>query len=165
MAARNIGETAPDFYLPAMDGKMFSLKEALTRGPVVAVFFKISCPTCQYALPFLERLHTAYGAKGAVIVGISQNSSKDTDAFLENFGITFPVLLDDTETYPVSNAYGLTNVPTTFWIAQDGEIEISSVAWDRSDFEQINAEMAETSHGGVLPIFQPGESVAAFRAG
>jgi hypothetical protein len=64
-------------------------------------------------------------------------------------------VLDDTNTYPVSNAYGLTNVPTTFWIGQDGEIEISSVGWDRSDFEQINAKMAETTRRGVVPIFQP----------
>jgi hypothetical protein len=75
------------------------------------------------------------------------------------------VLLDDTETYPVSNAYGLSNVPTTFWIAQDGEIEVSSVGWDRSDFEQISTKMAEAAHGGVAQIFQPGENVAAFRAG
>ena len=165
MAALNIGETAPDFSLPAMDAKIFSLKDALGRGPVVAVFFKISCPTCQYALPFLERLHKAYGAQGAMVVGVSQNAGKDTASFLKEFGITFPVLLDDTETYPVSNAYGLTNVPTTFWIAQDGEIEISSVGWDRNDFEQIHAKMAETTRGDAVAIFQPGESVAAFRAG
>lgn len=165
MAALNTGEPAPDFSLPAMDGTLFSLKDALARGPVVAVFFKVSCPTCQYALPFLERLHKAYGAKGAMIVGISQNSSKDSASFLKHFGITHPVLLDDTDTYLASNAYGLTNVPTTFWIAQSGEIEISSVGWDRNDFEQINAKMAETTRGGVAPIFQPGENVAAFRAG
>ena len=165
MVALDTGETAPDFSLQAMDGNLFSLKDALARGPVVAVFFKISCPTCQYALPFLERLHKAYGAKGAMIVGISQNGSKDTASFSKHFGITYPIVLDDTNTYPVSNAYGLTNVPTTFWIGQDGEIEISSVGWDRSDFEQINAKMAETTRGGVVPIFQAGENVAAFRAG
>jgi peroxiredoxin len=165
MAALNIGETAPDFSLPAMDGKAFSLKDALGRGPVVAVFFKISCPTCQYALPFLERLHKAYGAKAAMVVGVSQNSSKDTASFLKNFGVTFRIMLDDTETSPVSNAYGLTNVPTTFWIAQHGEIEVSSVGWDRSDFEQIHAKMAEMTRGDVVTIFQHGENVAAFRAG
>jgi len=48
---------------------------------------------------------------------------------MKQFGVTFPVLLDDTRTYPVSNEYGLTNVPSVFWIAEDGEIEISSVGW------------------------------------
>ena len=59
MAALNPGTVAPDFTLQAMDGKRFSLFETLDQGPVLAVFFKISCPTCQYALPFLQRLHEA----------------------------------------------------------------------------------------------------------
>src|SRR5256885_4072495 len=47
------------------------------------------------------------------------------------------LLLDDTEIYPASNAYGLTNVPTMFWISEDGDIEISSVGWSRQDFEEV----------------------------
>ncbi len=78
MAALNPGTTAPDFALPTMDGKRFSLPEALSRGPVVAAFFKISCPICQYAFPFLERIYKAYGKKNVSIIGISQNNKKDT---------------------------------------------------------------------------------------
>ncbi|HEX4486758.1 MAG TPA: TlpA disulfide reductase family protein [Terriglobales bacterium] len=163
MTALKSGQIAPDFSLPDMGGASFSLAEALTRGPVVAVFFKISCPTCQYALPFYERIYQAYGALAAAIVGISQNHREDTAMFNKTFSITFPVLLDDTETYPASNTYGLTNVPTVFWIGQDGEIEISSVGWDRKDFEAINVKMAGASL--VIPAFRPGEDVPAFRAG
>ena len=61
MAALDRGTTAPDFSLPTIDGKQFSLREALTHGPVVAAFFKISCPTCQYAFPFLQRIYEAQG--------------------------------------------------------------------------------------------------------
>src|ERR1700680_1988064 len=110
MAALSTGTTAPDFTLQTLDGKQFSLREALAHGPVLAAFFKISCPTCQYAFPFLQRLYEAHGSKGVTIVGISQNEKKDTAAFIKQYGVTFPVLLDDTNTYPVSNAYGLTNV-------------------------------------------------------
>ena len=70
---------------------------------------------------------------------------KDTAAFIKEYGITFPVLLDDTSTYPVSNAYGLTNVPTIFWIAPDGEIEISSVGWMRKEIEEFNQRAAQAS--------------------
>ena len=165
MAALSPGTTAPDFALPTMDGKRFSLPEALGRGPVVAAFFKISCPVCQYAFPFLERIYKTYGDKNVSIIGISQNDKKDTAGFLREFGITFPVLLDDTNTYPVSNAYGLTNVPTVFWIAQDGEIEISSVGWVRKEIEEINHRVAEFVGDGAKPVFLAGEQVADFRAG
>jgi peroxiredoxin len=165
MAALATGMNAPQVELKTLDGKQFSLNEALARGPVVLAFFKVSCPTCQYALPFLERLYRAYGQKGVSLVGISQNDAKETAAFAKQFGITFPLLLDDTRTYPASNAYGLTNVPTIFWVAQDGEIEISSVGWMKADFEQINRKMAERGKIAPAAVFQAGEDVRDFRAG
>lgn len=165
MAALNLGASAPDFTLPAMDGKQFSLRDALTRGPVVAAFFKISCPVCQYALPFLERIYRAYGNKKLTMVGISQNEKRDTAAFIKEYGVTFPVLLDDTNSYPVSNAYGLTTVPTVFWISQGGEIEISSVGWVRKEIEDINRRAGELSGDGIKPVFRAGEQAADFRAG
>ncbi len=164
MAALNVGDPAPDFALNTLDGKKFSLQEALERGPVVAAFFKVSCPTCQYTFPFLERLYKAYGNRNVTLIGISQNERKDTATFVKEYGVTFPIVLDDTRTYPVSNAYGLTNVPTIFWIARDGEIEILSVGWVKSDFEQINRKMAESAEAAHTLVFHPGEDVRDFRA-
>jgi peroxiredoxin len=165
MAALTAGTSAPDFKLQTMDGKQFSLREALARGPVVAAFFKISCPVCQYTFPFLERIYKSHGGKNVTIVGISQNERKDTAAFNKEYGVTFPVLLDDTDTYPASNAYGLTNVPTIFWIGQDGEIEISSVGWERKEIEEINRKAAELDGGGQKPVFRADEQIPEFRAG
>ena len=165
MAALTPGTQAPDFTLPSMDGKPFSLHEALARGPVLAAFFKISCPTCQYAFPFLQRIYQAHGNQAVTIVGISQNTKKDTALFTKEYGITFPVLLDDTSSYPVSNTYGLTHVPTIFWIAQDGEIEISSVGWVRKEMEEFNRRAAQAFPGGFKPLFRQDEQIADFRAG
>jgi peroxiredoxin len=165
MPALGKGLTAPDFTLNSDDGKPFSLRGALARGPVVLVFFKISCPTCQYALPFYERLFHAYKNQHVTLVGISQNDAGDTAAFAKEFGITFPLLLDDTITYPVSNAYGLTNVPTVFWIERDGEIEVSSVGWVKSEFEEVNRRMADSSAMAKAFVYRPGEDVRDYRGG
>jgi peroxiredoxin len=165
MAALTAGTDAPDFELRALDGRRFALREELANGPIILAFFKVSCPTCQYALPFFQRLEQAYGHKSARIFGVSQNGPKETAAFIKEFGVTFPVLLDDTEKYPVSNAYGLTNVPSIFWISQDGEIEISSVGWVKADFTAINRKMGEVGQISPAAIFQPGEDVRDFRAG
>lgn len=165
MAALTVGAQAPDFELKTMDGRSFSLRQELANGAVVLAFFKVSCPTCQYAFPFLERLERAYGRKGVRMIGVSQNDAKDTASFVKEFGVTFPLLLDDPHTYPVSNAYGLTNVPTIFWIAQDGEIEVSSVGWVKADFNEINRKMAEVGKAAPAAVFKPGEDVRDFRAG
>jgi len=156
---------APPFDLPTMDGSKFSLQEALSRGPVLAIFFKVSCPTCQYALPYFERIYKTYGGKRLTIIGISQNEKPDTGAFSKKYGITFPILLDDTKTYPVSNAYGLTNVPTAFWISEDATVEISSVGWVRKEFEEMASKAASATGDAPKPVFQPIETIADFRAG
>jgi peroxiredoxin len=165
MAALSAGAKGPEFELKTMDGKRFPLRDELASGPLVLAFFKVSCPTCQYAFPFLERLQQAYGNKGVRIIGVSQNDAPQTASFTKEFGVTFPVLLDDADKYPVSNAYGLTNVPSIFWIAQDGEIELSSVGWMKADFEAISRKMAESANTAPAVVFKPGEDVRDFQAG
>ncbi len=169
MAALPAGTKAPDFTLPALfsdkEGGQFSLQTALKQGPVLAVFFKVSCPTCQYAFPYIERIHKANGDKKITVVGISQNDERDTAAFLKEYGVTFPTLLDDPNGYAVSNAYGLTNVPSLFLIGQDGQIEITSVGWVKQEVEDINRKLAAARQTPPLSIFQFGEDVRDFRAG
>jgi len=165
MAALTAGTEAPHFELAAMDGSKFSLLDALSRGPVLAVFFKVSCPVCQYAFPYFQRIHQAYGSGKVAVVGISQNEKHDTADFMREFGVTFPVLLDDTKLFPVSNVYGLTTVPTAFWISEDGTIEISSVGWVRQEFEEIARKAASATGDMPKPVFHPTEQIADFRAG
>lgn len=163
MSALSVGQTAPEFTLPVFSGGVFSLKEALESGPVVLFFFKISCPVCQYAAPFMERLHEMY--PGISIIGVSQNDAEQTAQFMRQFGITFPVAIDDVRKYPVSNAYGLTNVPTSFYVEQNQEIRRSVVGWSRGEMELIARDTALTLNAIPAKLFKPGEDVADFRAG
>jgi len=165
MAALTAGTSAPGISLPILNGGNFSLQDALKRGPVLAAFFKVSCPVCQYTFPYLQRLHKAYGDRKITIIGVSQNDRQETSAFVKEFGVTFPVVLDDPKAYEVSNAYGLTNVPTMFLIDQDGEIEISSVGWVKNELEDINRRLSNTQKTPLAPLFKPQEDVADFRAG
>jgi len=170
MAALPAGTKAPDFSLPAVsspesDAGEFSLRAALEKGPVLAAFFKVGCPTCQYTFPYLERIHKSYGDETITIVGISQNDEEKTAAFLKEYGVTFRTLLDDPASYAVSNAYGLTNVPSLFLIGQDGKIEISSVGWLKPEIEVINRKLAAAQQTPAIPIFKPGEEVREFKAG
>ena len=157
---------APDLALNTTTRKPFVLSEALTRGPVVLAFFKVSCPTCQYAFPYLDRIYRAHKTEPLTIVGISQNDLKDTETFIKQYGITFPVLLEDTKRYKVSNAYGLTNVPTVFLVSRDQEVEMTIVGWSRSEVEDLNLRLSMMApNQQTVPIFKPGEQIAEFKAG
>jgi len=164
MPALTAGTIAPEINLPSTKGTKFSLEQALKRGPVVAAFFKISCPVCQFALPYVERMYRAYLGSRVTIVGVSQDDKNLTGDFAREYGITFPLLLDPEGSYPASNAYDITNVPSIFLIA-DGEVRLSIVGWDKRDMEKLSTEVARASGVAVQPLFRKGEDVPASKAG
>jgi len=164
MPALATGTASPEINLTSTRGTKFSLQEALQRGPVLAAFFKIRCPVCQFALPYLERIYKAYPGSAVTIVGVSQDEQNYTKEFAREYGITFPLLLDPVDHYPASNAYDLTNVPSIFLIAA-GEVKLSIVGWDKRDMERLNAEVARASGVPVQPLFRKGEDVPASKAG
>jgi peroxiredoxin len=159
------GNTAPGFSLQSLDNKAYSLNALMESGPVVATFFKVSCPVCQFTFPFLERLYKRYGGDGATFLGISQDDAKSTTKFAKEYGITFPILLDDENGYVVSNAYGLTNVPTIFLIDTEGIVKVSSTGFDKKDLETIAAHLAERRKISLTPLFRPDEVVPVNKPG
>lgn len=158
------GNMAPEFSLKSLDQKQYSLRTLLERGPVVAAFFKVSCPVCQFTFPFLERLHQRYGSGGVTFLGISQDDARATKSFASEYGITFAVVLDD-DGYPASNAYALTNVPTIFLIETDGKVKVSSMGFDKKDLETISSYLAERRKIALTPLFRPDEVVPANKPG
>jgi len=159
------GNIAPNFSLKSLDNKEYSLSALMERGPVVAAFFKISCPVCQFTFPFLERLHKRYGGDGVTFLGISQDDARDTKNFANEYGVTFPMLIDDENGYVVSNAYGLTNVPTIFLIDSAGKVKVSSMGFDKKDLETIAAELAARKKISFAALFRPDEVVPANKPG
>jgi len=158
------GQSAPDFSLRSIDGTEYSLSKLLKRGPVFVSFFKVSCPVCQFTFPFLERLYKRYGGKDVTFLGISQDNRRATKEFADEYGVTFPMVLD-AEGYPASNAYGLTNVPTSFLIDTDGSVKIASLGFTKKDLEVIAAELSERHKIPLSALFRPNESVPAIRPG
>jgi peroxiredoxin len=117
-------------------------------------------------LPYLDRIYKAYPKSRAfTFVGVSQDNAADTKEFNRQYSISFPVLLDPVGKYQVSNAYKLTNVPTTFLISSEGEIDFATVSWSKADVEQLNRRLASLSGVAAAQIFQPGENVSEFKPG
>src|SRR2546423_3449550 len=166
MAALVAGEVAPEIKLPLNEkGGQFSLAEARQRGPVLAAFFKVTCPVCQFAFPYIQRLFEAYGNGKATIIGISQDNARDTQAFAREYGVKFPLALDEVGKYPVSDNYGLNNVPTLFWISPEGKIELNSVGWAKAELEQFNQKLAAQNGKPAAKLFRAGENVPEFKPG
>jgi peroxiredoxin len=150
------GSRAPEFRLDLLTGGALTLAEILARGPALLAFFKISCPVCQFTFPFLERIHAA---RTLQIYGISQNDADDTREFNQEFGVTFPTLLDTEENgFPASNDYGISSVPTLFLVDANGAIANVTEGWRRKDMDLLGARTGAS-------LFRPGDYVPEWKAG
>lgn len=166
MTTIEAGNPAPAFSLKGLDGKDFSLAALLERGPVLAAFYKVSCPVCQFTFPFLERLYKRYGNGSVTILGISQDEAAATKAFAKEYGTTFPMALDEKQKdYPASNAYGLTNVPSIFLIEMDGTVKVACIGFDKKGLESISSALAEREKIAPAPLFRTNESVPDHKPG
>jgi peroxiredoxin len=150
------GGAAPPFDLPTLDGATRSLSEILSAGPALLVFYKISCPVCQFTLPYLQRLSASPLLQ---VIGISQDDAAVTRAFTQRLGVTFPTLLDlGRDGYPASNAYGLSSVPALFLVERDGAVLRSFNGFSKRDLEEIGARAG-------VPPFSPEDHVPEWKAG
>src|SRR5579863_8386341 len=87
------GQRAPDFRLDELNGGQRALGALLAETPVFLAFFKVSCPTCQFTFPYLERIYRGLPAGGAVrMFAVSQDNAEATSEFHREFGITMPTL-------------------------------------------------------------------------
>ena len=157
------GQQAPQFELISVKGESLSLKDALGQGPVVATFFKVSCPTCQYTFPFLERLHQILKDKAGQILGVSQDDKNDTEEFCREYNITFPVLLDETHA-TTSNDYGLYFVPTIYLINPDGKVQVASEGFCKADLLAVH-NIVTNSSDGAPALFPKDESIPEYKPG
>ncbi len=68
-----IGASAPDFSLPGVDGKTYSLKDFSASKILLIVFTCNHCPTAQAYEERIKQLVTDYKSKGVAVVAISPN--------------------------------------------------------------------------------------------
>ena len=128
------GARAPEFRLDLLGGGEASLSDLAANGPVLLAFFKISCPVCQLTLPFLERIH----GNRLPVYAISQNDIEDTREFNRYYRLSLPTLLDrEEEDFPVSNAFGISSVPTMFLIERDGTVSRVIEGWQKAEIEKL----------------------------
>ncbi|MCL4545014.1 MAG: TlpA family protein disulfide reductase [Chloroflexi bacterium] len=111
---------APDFTLTLFDGDSFRLAEQ--RGKVVVNFWASWCVPCRNETPRLEAAARQYQSRGLLVVGVdTEDTATDARAFIRQFGLTYPTGPDQGLT--ITQAYGVSGLPTTFFVSRTGQIE------------------------------------------
>ena len=152
------GVTAPDIDLDDLSGCSWSLAEALKRGPVLLAFFKISCPTCQLTFPFLQRLADGAGKDAPQLVAVSQDDAAGMAQFQQRFNLSMRTVIDKPRTYPASNAYGVSHVPSLFLVERDGRISLAVEGFSKAHLEKLGErfDAAPFHADDRVPVLQPG---------
>ena len=119
----HVGDAAPDFALPALDGRSTRLTDY--RGKVVLLnFWATWCAPCRVEMPWLAEFDRRYRDQGLEIVGINLDdpltSREKIAGFAHDRGAAYPILLGTNE---VADAYGGARfLPQTFFIGPDGRV-------------------------------------------
>ena len=115
-----VGDVAPDFTLPALDGKQVTLSQF--RGKTVLLnFWETTCPACEEETAYIQTVYNSWSKDKLEILAVSGERAQFVQVFLDTRALTFPVLLDNGSV--VKNNYRVASFPTTFFIDSDGIIK------------------------------------------
>lgn len=90
-----VGATAPEFSLPDFSGRTVRSSDLLALGPLVINFFRGRwCPYCITELEAWRDLYPALRERGALVVGISPQTQRQSDFTAGQHTIPFPLLTD-----------------------------------------------------------------------
>lgn len=115
------GRSAPNFQLPALDGRRLRLSDF--RGRVVLVnFWATWCAPCRIEMPWLTEFDARYRGRGLTVLGISVDDGGRgrVERFVRERNVGYPILLNDAD---VEARYGgVRFLPQTFFVGRDGRI-------------------------------------------
>jgi peroxiredoxin len=166
-----LGSSAPDFSLPGVDGRMWSLKDFADARVLVVVFTCNHCPTAQYYEERIKRLVTDYQGRGVALVAISPNDPKSvrldelgwadlSDSLPEmklraqERAFNFPYLYDG-DTQAASRAYGPVATPHVFLFDAGRKLRYAGALDDSERVAKVTKHHLRDALNAVLAGREP----------
>ena len=115
----SIGAKAPDFQLKTLTGETVKLSDYQGKK-VLLNFWATWCGPCKAEMPEMEQFSKEIG-DDTVILAVNIDPQLDVQGFVDEYKITFPILLDAED--KVNETYQIISIPTTYFIDSKGMIK------------------------------------------
>ncbi len=131
-----VDKPASNFQLENLQGEQVELSDF--KGQKVLVnFWATWCPPCEAEMPDIQKLHEAYPEY--VILAVNEDPENDVQGFVNEYGLTFPVLIDTNQ--QVQANYQIVAYPTSIFIDEDGVVR--TITEGSMDYQSFEATMAD----------------------
>lgn len=117
-----VGEPAPELALTDLDGRPWTMADALADGRLVWVnFWATSCEPCRTEMPAMERLAQVHDDE-LLVLGVNWGEERPgVEDFVDRYGVSYPILLD-----PGLEAYyrwaGTSGLPRHYFVGAEGTV-------------------------------------------
>ena len=137
----NIGDPAPKFSAPALDGKNHEFPAAFAGKPLVIRFWADWCKYCEGEMKDIEAVYRRLKPRGLEVVAINAGQDRKTVVeFMQKLGVGYPALMD--EDSAIAKRYGVVGLPTTYFVDAKGIVRAKLVGEaDVASFERAATEI------------------------
>jgi peroxiredoxin len=119
-APLQVGEAAPDFTLTTLEGKTVQLSDFEGQG-VFINFWASWCEPCKAEMPDMQAQYEAMQGEGVEILAVNiAEGELPVRRFVERYGLTFPVLLDQDRA--LTRRYAIGDLPTSIFVDKDQNV-------------------------------------------
>jgi peroxiredoxin len=149
-APRAGGTVAPDFTARDVDGKTFRLSDHLGKQVVLLDFWATYCEPCKAEFPHLRAMYDENKGRGLLVVGVAMDgpeSLAEVPAFVNRYGIDFPVVLDDDSR--IASLYDpKKSMPLSVLVTKDGQIAVVREGYNPGDENLVAKDVQRALAGG-----------------
>ena len=141
LAVPKVGQPAPAFALPTVDGKTLTLS-SLKGKPVYLNFYATWCGPCNEEAPVIGKLSDKYKARGLLVLGVNElENPQKAKEFLTKYHLAYTAVVDGDG--KAGKDYGALGLPVHIFIDRGGVVKTYRLG-------EMNPDEIETAIKGIL---------------
>jgi thiol-disulfide isomerase/thioredoxin len=126
LVAKGTPDRLPEFTLNDVLGQPHAISEWASQ-PLLINFWATWCAPCRREMPLLQTLHNERAVSGIQVVGIAIDRQPDVQAYIDEAGISYPILSGESDAIAVSDLFGLAGLGLPFSVLVDSAGNILTV--------------------------------------